>query len=503
MSCRKLDTGRQRLRREPERGALYRVLLAHLQTFLARADERGDAGLPGFVRRELYAYLDCEILANGFARVHCSGCGRDELVAFSCKGRGFCPSCGGRRMAETAMHLADEVLPDVPIRQWVLSFPYPVRLALAYDARLCAAVRRIFVRTLFGWHAERAAQGGVAHGRSGAIVVAQRFGSALNLNLHFHALVLDGVYASPDPFTRPRFHPALPLADRDVEEVTLLLHRRIARYLMRRRRLLRDFEELEAEPEEPLLAELQAASVQGRGALADRGEPALEPLRPRRDARPASLPGERCASLGGLSLHAKVALDEYGRVVYRLRRHWKDGTRAVVFQPLDFIARLAALVPRPKTHLLTYHGVLAPAAEWRDWIVPARPRSPSRDPSQALAERALRPRSRPEEAHLGRAPQAHVRDRRPHLPLVWREAQAHRPHHRRQGHPGDPRAPRATHRGSRTRPGPLPTRAGLRRAGRSPPSTSAPIRWAAGALVARGGQFRLPSGSQRPAKALP
>jgi hypothetical protein len=127
---------------------------------------------------------------------------------------------------------------------------------------------------------------------------------------------------------------------------------------------------------------------------------------------------ELCASHGGLSLHAKVALeaedgdgrerlaryllrppiaserlslDEHGRVVFRLRRHWKDGTRAVVFAPLDFLARLAALVPRPRTHGLTYHGVLAPAAEWRDWIVPAEPRSNRRDTSQALAERALRP----------------------------------------------------------------------------------------------------------------
>jgi hypothetical protein len=124
------------------------------------------------------------------------------------------------------MHLADEVLPAVPIRQWVLSFPYPLRLALAYDAALCASVRRILVRTLLGWHSARAALAGVARGRSGAVVVAQRFGSALNLNLHFHALVLDGVYASPDPFTRPRFHPAKPLTDRDVEELTSLLHRR-------------------------------------------------------------------------------------------------------------------------------------------------------------------------------------------------------------------------------------------------------------------------------------
>jgi len=87
-------------------------------------------------------------------------------------------------------------------------------------------------------------------------------------------------------------------------------------------------------------------------------------------------------------------------VVYALRRHWKDGTRAVVFDPLDFIARLAALVPRPRTHLLTYHGVLAPAAEWRDWIVPAQPRSTRGAASQSLAARAMRAKPRATWAEL-------------------------------------------------------------------------------------------------------
>ena len=131
MFCREPKPTPTRRRREPERGALHPVLLRHLQTFLLRADERGGPGLPGFVRRELYRYLDCGILASGFARVHCASCGRDELVAFSCKGRGFCPSCGGRRMAETAMHLADEVLPAVPVRQC----PSP-------DLPRCARTRR-------------------------------------------------------------------------------------------------------------------------------------------------------------------------------------------------------------------------------------------------------------------------------------------------------------------------------------------------------------------------
>ena len=58
----------------------------------------------------------------------CDACRHEKLVAFSCKRRGFCPSCGARRMAETAAHLVEHVLPEQPIRQWVLSFPYPLRL---------------------------------------------------------------------------------------------------------------------------------------------------------------------------------------------------------------------------------------------------------------------------------------------------------------------------------------------------------------------------------------
>jgi len=57
-------------------------------------------------------------------------------LAFSCKGRGFCPSSGGRRMADTAVHLVDRVLPEVPVRQWVPWLPVAVRYRLAYDARL-------------------------------------------------------------------------------------------------------------------------------------------------------------------------------------------------------------------------------------------------------------------------------------------------------------------------------------------------------------------------------
>jgi len=113
-----------------------------LETFLARA-ERAERPVPRFVERELRAYLRCGLLAHGFVRLRCSACGECRLVAFSCKGRGFCPSCVGRRMADTAAHLVDRVLPPVPVRQWVVSLPHPLRYRLAYDSALCGEVLRL------------------------------------------------------------------------------------------------------------------------------------------------------------------------------------------------------------------------------------------------------------------------------------------------------------------------------------------------------------------------
>jgi len=127
--------------RDAERGVLYSVVRAHLETFLREAAHRaGGAGLPQFVEQEFREFLTCGVLAHGFARLRCDPCTLERLVPFSCKGRGFCPSCGGRRMTERAAHLVDGVLPHVPVRQWVLSVPHRLRYLLAWDLRLVATV---------------------------------------------------------------------------------------------------------------------------------------------------------------------------------------------------------------------------------------------------------------------------------------------------------------------------------------------------------------------------
>jgi hypothetical protein len=109
--------------RRPEETLIHGVVATQLETFLARQCRR-ERPVPPFVEREFRKFLDCGILAQGFLRVHCDACGKDRLVAYSCKRRGFCPSCGGRRMADTAAHLVDRVFPEVPVRQWVVSVPF-------------------------------------------------------------------------------------------------------------------------------------------------------------------------------------------------------------------------------------------------------------------------------------------------------------------------------------------------------------------------------------------
>ena len=86
----------------------------------------GDPSLPQFVKDEFDAFLECGILAHDVLWVRCAGCGHEKLVAFSCKRRGICPSCGARRMAESAAWLVDRIIPKGPVRQWVLSFPIPL-----------------------------------------------------------------------------------------------------------------------------------------------------------------------------------------------------------------------------------------------------------------------------------------------------------------------------------------------------------------------------------------
>src|SRR5438128_5692777 len=202
--------------RSPTTGVPYGVVRTHLTDFLAVVDAQTDGGgLPGFVVNQFRKFLRCGVLAHGFARVRCGHCASKRLIPFSCKGRAVCPSCGGRRMAERAGHLVDHVLPaDVPVRQWVLSVPHRLRYRLAYDHRLCRTVLHVFARALRSAYRRQARRYGLAGGETGMVTSVQRFGGAVNVHLHFHTLVLDGVFVR-EPDGTLRFHRPPPPPTKD------------------------------------------------------------------------------------------------------------------------------------------------------------------------------------------------------------------------------------------------------------------------------------------------
>ena len=389
-----------------ERGAdvLFEVLDEHLATFLDETEASGRS-VPRWVRAELTDYLACGIVRHGFTLLRCLGCRTSRVVAFSCKGRAFCPSCCGRRMNSTAAHLVDRVFPRVPVRQWVLSLPFALRFRLAWDGELCGAVLASFIGALQAFYR---AHTGQASGQVGAVTFQQLFGSSMGANLHFHSLVTDGLFTL-DAAGGVTFHPAPALTTADVQAVVDEVHRRVVR-LLRRRGLLDEADELlqhdeDMETDEDAERVLLGASVAGRVALGLRAGKRPRALRgPPRPHRP--LP-PRCAVAGGFNLHADVRVAAHdvqalerlcryiarppishdrlsrtpeGDVVLTFKRAWDDGTRAHVLTPLEFIARLAAIVPRPRRHLLHLHGVFAPAAPLRSRVVTAPPPAPERQP---------------------------------------------------------------------------------------------------------------------------
>jgi len=336
-------------------------------------------------------------------------------------------------MVDTAAHLVDRVFPDAPVRQWVLSLPFALRYRLAYDARLVTDVLRIFVQVVFGSLRRRAGFGGADRTiRCGAVTFVQRFGDALNLNVHFHTLVLDGVYAE-DGQGRIRFHRAPPPSDAEMARVAGRIHCRVAR-LMERRGLGPQADPEEADAllrDQPLLAELYGASVTGRVAVGPRAGRRLAKLSDEVDAEDlAALSGPCCAAIAGFSVHANVCipardrmrlerLARYagrpplaterlsllpdGRLLYRLKRRWRDGASHVIFEPLDLVAKLAALIPPPRFNLVRYSGVLAPSAGWRPLVVPSEPKSAGRPAHGGCSARKLSSDFQPQQQSTSRS----------------------------------------------------------------------------------------------------
>jgi hypothetical protein len=135
-------------RHRPEQTLLYQLVERYYPELVALLSEQGKP-LPKYVLREFDDYLKCGRLEHGFLRLRCDTCHAERLLGFSCKHRGFCPSCGARRMAESAALLVDHILPQRPMRQWVLSVPFQLRFLFASQPVIMGKALGIAYRDLY------------------------------------------------------------------------------------------------------------------------------------------------------------------------------------------------------------------------------------------------------------------------------------------------------------------------------------------------------------------
>ncbi|MFN8737048.1 MAG: transposase [Betaproteobacteria bacterium] len=296
----------------------------HAASVIAHTEASTGSELPRFVKDEFDAFLECGILAHGFLRLRCGECGHDRLI--------------------------------------------------------------------------------------------QRFGSVANLNLHLHCLVLGGVYQCGDD-GEPVFIEVDAPTDDELHALLQTVITRLMQMLTRRGVLVEDtgqtyLAESDADSDEArTLRPLQAAAITYRIAFGPRAGQKVLTLRgamPRETAAHQPL----CADIDGFSLHAavrveahdrkrleqlcrtitrpalsdeRVQLNAAGQVELKLKTPWRDGTTHLVMSPLEFMQRLAALVPRPRLHLIRFHGVLAPNAKLRALVVPQRPPEQERPATEAAA----------------------------------------------------------------------------------------------------------------------
>jgi hypothetical protein len=303
-------------------------------------------------------------------------------------------------MAAASIHLCDRVIPDTPVRQFVLSVPYEFRLLLASKPEVLSAVIRSVMRVVLGWYRARGRELGFAGAETGALSFVQRCGGSLNSNTHLHIIAIDGVYIRDKTSGAPRFHFVEPPSAEDLALMVATICERVCRMLGRRGLLgeaTHDNNEADTTPD-ALAACRKVSLSRGRFERLDERGRAQQQLLPDDEPWMRRKKDDRwTADLKGFSLNAGVsfsALDRRGReqlvryctrpplamerlsvlrdgsVAYKLKYASKRRSHRIM-QPVEFMARLACIIAPPRLPLTRYHGVLAPGSSWRRQIVPA------------------------------------------------------------------------------------------------------------------------------------
>jgi len=307
---------------------MYRVIFHHIDSFLKAYEsrfEREYGYLRPIVQEVVDKYLDCGNPKCGFARIKCSDCGREKLLMFSCKTRGFCPSCHAKRREEWGEWMQEELILDAPHRQVVFTIPKMLRIFFKYNrsllSSLCLCGREALVK-YFKASTRKEITPGI-------IAVIQSFGSRMNFHPHLHFLVTEG-----GTDNEGRFHKVTSFND---SLLCRFFTREVFLLLLRKQLINQDI------VEKILLWQHTGFNVHSKVRAESKeeaeriGKYMIRPI---------------------LSL-SKLSLDEeQGQVVYQYGKH-NGETEHMDY--LEFIARVTSHIPDKGQVIIRYYGIYANA----------------------------------------------------------------------------------------------------------------------------------------------
>jgi hypothetical protein len=304
-------------------------------------------------------------------------------------------------MVEATTHLVENVLPVVPYRQFVVSFAIPMRYWLQAGRKLYAKIHKIMIKQIHKYYIEKASAKGIKDLKPGSISFTQRWGSALNLNVHCHILCPDGVYTNIGD--GPRFRNIDPISDDEVAALVRRIAQFVMRYLKKMGYLDKEGEIVQNPKQDDLFTENEslalatASSIAGKIAFGpNAGKYVTKIGKGFRYLEEVPLAkGKPCHSVNGFSLHANTSVNALARdrlaklieyiargplsnerleittdrkVKLKLKTPYSDGTTHLLLTFSEFIEKLMALVPPPRSHLVRWGGVFAPNSPVRKQI---------------------------------------------------------------------------------------------------------------------------------------
>lgn len=315
--------------RKPKESPLWKCLARHFYDFTQAypgSYEKRYGFLKPAVEEVVNKYLDCGDLSKGFARLHCDKCKKDYLLAFSCKGRWFCPSCHQKKVVLFGEFVTQTIAYPLPHRQYVFSLPIMLRVYFRNNRWLLKQLCRIANECLLEFLRR------ITHkpdGQLGMVMTIHTFGEYMGYNCHLHALVADGLFSQSGMFyVAPR------VSTKPLEQMFRV---RVIKMLL----------------EEELLAEELARKLLGwkhSGFSVHNGKPVK-----RNDAEGL----ERVAQYiirNPFSEQKMAYNEENGTVIYRSRMHAKTKRNFEVFSAEDFIAAITQHIPEKGFQMVRYYG---------------------------------------------------------------------------------------------------------------------------------------------------